>query len=151
MKKFDIAGRSKVWFIMSLLVIIPGIFCMFTKGFNFGIDFTGGTIIDMKFEQPVSIAQVRASLAKFGLDGATIQLSGAQSDVLESQDVMVRAADMEEDQRKEDQRKAGMESGWLPLRRRPLSRARRGNAAAARLQLPHLREEGPLASPRERA
>ena len=39
MKKFDIAGRSKVWFIMSLLVIIPGIFCMFTKGFNFGIDF----------------------------------------------------------------------------------------------------------------
>ena len=101
MKKFDIAGRSKVWFIMSLLVIIPGIFCMFTKGFNFGIDFTGGTIIDMKFEQPVSIAQVRASLAKFGLDGATIQLSGAQSDVLESQDVMVRAADMEEDQRKE--------------------------------------------------
>ena len=100
MKKFDIAGRSKVWFIMSLLVIIPGIFCMFTKGFNFGIDFTGGTIIDMKFEQPVTIAQVRASLAKFGLDGATIQLSGAQSDVLESQDVMVRAADMEEDQRK---------------------------------------------------
>ena len=101
MKKFDVAGRTKVWFIISLFVIIPGIFCMFTKGFNFGIDFTGGTIIDMKFEQPVTISQVRTSLAKYGLDGATIQLSGAQSDVMESQDVMIRAADMEEDQRKE--------------------------------------------------
>ena len=101
MNKFDVAGRTKVWFIISLFVIIPGIFCMFTKGFNFGIDFTGGTIIDMKFEQPVTISQVRTSLAKYGLDGATIQLSGAQSDVMESQDVMIRAADMEEDQRKE--------------------------------------------------
>ena len=101
MNKFDVAGRTKVWFIISLFVIIPGIFCMFTKGFNFGIDFTGGTIIDMKFEQPVTISQVRTSLAKYGLDGATIQLSGAQSDVMESQDVMIRATDMEEDQRKE--------------------------------------------------
>ena len=101
MNKLNIAGHTKLWFIMSLIVIIPGIFCMFTKGFNFGIDFTGGTIIDMKFEQPVTISQVRTSLAKYGLDGATIQLSGAQSDVMESQDVMIRAADMEEDQRKE--------------------------------------------------
>ena len=101
MKKLNIAGHTKLWFIMSLIVIIPGIFCMFTKGFNFGIDFTGGTIIDMKFEQPVTISQVRTSLAKYGLDGATIQLSGAQSDVMESQDVMIRATDMEEDQRKE--------------------------------------------------
>ena len=101
MNKLNIAGHTKLWFIMSLIVIIPGIFCMFTKGFNFGIDFTGGTIIDMKFEQPVTISQVRTSLAKYGLDGATIQLSGAQSDVMESQDVMIRATDMEEDQRKE--------------------------------------------------
>lgn len=100
MTKFNIAGHSKVWFIISLLVIIPGIFCMFTKGFNFGIDFTGGTIIDLKFDQPVTIQQVRSSLANFGYEGAQIQLSGAQSDVLESNDVMIRTTDMEEEQRK---------------------------------------------------
>lgn len=100
MTKLNIAGHSKVWFIISLLVIIPGIFCMFTKGFNFGIDFTGGTIIDLKFDQPVTIQQVRSSLANFGYEGAQIQLSGAQSDVLESNDVMIRTTDMEEEQRK---------------------------------------------------
>lgn len=100
MTKFNIAGHSKVWFIISLLVIIPGICCMFTKGFNFGIDFTGGTIIDLKFDQPVTIQQVRSSLANFGYEGAQIQLSGAQSDVLESNDVMIRTTDMEEEQRK---------------------------------------------------
>ncbi|MBR6013085.1 MAG: protein translocase subunit SecF [Selenomonadaceae bacterium] len=101
MPKFDIAGRAKIWFIVSLLIIIPGIFSMATRGLNFGIDFTGGTIIDLKFEQPVEISKVRESLKPFGLDGATIQLSGESSDVSASTDVMIRTIDLEENQRKE--------------------------------------------------
>lgn len=101
MPKFDLAGHRKIWFLISALIIIPGIICMFVRGFNFGIDFTGGTIIDLKFSQPVTIAEVRTSLAKYGLDGSTIQLSGAQSDVTASEDVMIRTTDLEEDQRKE--------------------------------------------------
>lgn len=58
-KRFDIVGHRKIWYILSLLVIIPGIFCMFTKGFNFGIDFTGGTIIDLRFDREVAITEVR--------------------------------------------------------------------------------------------
>ncbi len=101
MPKFDLAGHRKIWFLISALIIIPGIICMFVRGFNFGIDFTGGTIIDLKFAQPVTIAEVRTSLAKSGLDGSTIQLSGAQSAVTSSEDVMIRTTDLEEDQRKE--------------------------------------------------
>ncbi|MBR4153009.1 MAG: protein translocase subunit SecF [Selenomonadaceae bacterium] len=101
MPSFDIAGRGKVWFVISLLVIIPGLISMVTRGFNFGIDFTGGTIIDLKFEKPVAIAQIRESLKPFGLDGATIQLSGESSDVETSTDVMIRTVDLEEVQRKE--------------------------------------------------
>ena len=101
MPSFDIAGRGKMWFIISLIVIVPGLISMVTRGFNFGIDFTGGTIIDLKFEQPVAIAQVRDSLKPFGLDGATIQLSGDTSDVSTARDVMIRTVDLEENQRKE--------------------------------------------------
>ncbi|MCI7056135.1 MAG: protein translocase subunit SecF [Selenomonas bovis] len=101
MPKFDLAGHRKIWFLISALIIIPGIICMFVRGFNFGIDFTGGTIIDLKFAQPVTIAEVRTSLSKYGLDGSTIQLSGAQSDVTSSEDVMIRTTDLEEEQRKE--------------------------------------------------
>lgn len=101
MPKFDIAGRAKIWFIISLLIIIPGLISMATRGFNFGIDFTGGTIIDLKFEQPVTLSAVRDSLRPFGLDGATIQLSGDTSDVESSNNVMIRTTDLEENQRKE--------------------------------------------------
>lgn len=101
MPKFDIAGRAKIWFIISLLIIIPGLISLATRGLNFGIDFTGGTIIDLKFEQPVEISKVRESLKPFGLDGATIQLSGESSDVASSTDVMIRTIDLEETQRKE--------------------------------------------------
>ena len=101
MNKLDIAGRSKIWFAISTVVIVAGIICMFTKGFNFGIDFTGGTIVDLKFERPVAIAEVRTSLAKFGLEGSQIQLAGAESGVTEAENVMIRTTDMEEAQRKE--------------------------------------------------
>ena len=100
MPKFDIAGRRKIWFIISLLVIIPGLISMATRGFNFGIDFTGGTIIDLKFEQPVTIVQVRDSLRQYSLDGSVIQLSGEESGVESSQDVMIRTVDLEENERK---------------------------------------------------
>ncbi|MBR1398382.1 MAG: protein translocase subunit SecF [Selenomonadaceae bacterium] len=100
MPSFDIAGKSKLWFIISLLVIIPGLISMVTRGFNFGIDFTGGTIIDLKFEQPVNISQIRDALRPYGLDGSTIQLSGETSDVESSTDVMIRTVDLEENDRK---------------------------------------------------
>ena len=101
MNKLDIAGRSKIWFAISTVIIVAGLICMFTRGFNFGIDFTGGTIIDLKFERPVAIAEVRTSLAKFGLEGSQIQLTGAETGVTEAENVMIRTTDMEEEQRKE--------------------------------------------------
>lgn len=101
MPKFDIAGHRKIWFLLSLLLIIPGFICMGVRGFNFGIDFTGGTIIDLRFEQPVTLSDVRSSLAKYGLDGSTIQLAGAESSIESSENVMIRTVDLEENQRKE--------------------------------------------------
>ena len=101
MPKFDIAGRAKIWFIISLLIIIPGLISMLVRGFNFGIDFTGGTIMDLKFEQPVEISTVRDALKPFGLDGSTIQLSGESSDVTAANNVMIRTVDLEEVQRKD--------------------------------------------------
>ena len=100
MPKFDIAGRYKVWFVISLLVIVPGLISMAVRGLNFGIDFTGGTIIDLKFEQPIRIEQIRDSLRAYGLEGSTIQLSGETSGVESSTDVMIRTVDLEENDRK---------------------------------------------------
>lgn len=97
---FDILKYSKLWFTISLVVIAFGVFSMFTRGFNFGIDFTGGTIVDMRFENQVTLTEIRDVLKDYNLDNATIQLSGDASDVAVSNDVMIRTVDLEESQRK---------------------------------------------------
>jgi preprotein translocase subunit SecF len=100
MQKIDIIGKRKWWYIISLVIIIPGIICMFTRGFNLGIDFTGGTIIDLKFDKPVSIMDVRDVLKTYKLDNSTIQLAGEDSSAAVSQSVMIRTVDLEENDRK---------------------------------------------------
>ena len=98
---FDIMKYSKLWFAISSTLIVLALCCMFTRGFNFGIDFTGGTIIDMRFERQVTLTEIRDVLKGYNLDNATIQLSGEASNVESSQDVMIRTIDLEENQRKE--------------------------------------------------
>lgn len=98
MPKFDIVGRRKWWYLLSILIIIPGVFSMFTRGFNLGIDFTGGTILDLKFARPVAVAEVREALKDYKLDGSTIQLSNVESGDV-SQNVMVRTTDLPEETR----------------------------------------------------
>lgn len=100
MQKFDIVGRRKLWYTLSLLVIIPGIICMFTKGFNLGIDFTGGTIIDLRFAKSVTITDVRDVLKEYKLDNSMIQLAGDNSSDSLAQDVMIRTVDLSENDRK---------------------------------------------------
>ena len=74
---------------------------MVTRGFNMGIDFTGGTIMDLRFEKAVNINDVRAVLNEYNLSNSTIQLSGESSSSTESENVMIRTVDLEEQERKE--------------------------------------------------
>ncbi|MBR5162839.1 MAG: protein translocase subunit SecF [Schwartzia sp.] len=100
MYNFDIVGRRKLWYFISLCVIIPGIVSMFVRGFNFGIDFTGGTLIELRFDEKVSIGAVREVMKGYDLDNSMIQLFGDASDATEARDVMIRTVDLEESDRK---------------------------------------------------
>lgn len=101
MARFDIIGKRKIWYAISSLLIIASLFFMVTRGFNMGIDFTGGTIMDLRFEKAVNINDVRAVLNEYNLSNSTIQLSGESSSSTESENVMIRAVDLEEQERKE--------------------------------------------------
>lgn len=100
MQKFDFIGRRKVWYILSVLVIIFGIISMVTRGFNLGIDFTGGTIMDLKFSQPVTVIEVRDVLKKYNLDNSMIQLSGVEN-VNSSDNVLIRTIDLSDETKKD--------------------------------------------------
>ena len=73
---------------------------MFVKGFNLGIDFTGGTIIELRFDKAASITDVREVMKGYNLDNSMIQLSGDESSATEARDVMIRTVDLEENERK---------------------------------------------------
>lgn len=100
MQKFDFIGRRKIWYLLSVLIIIPGIISMTTQGFNLGIDFTGGTIIDLKFSQPVTVVEVRDVLKEYNLDNSMIQLSGAEN-ATSSDNVLIRTIDLSDETRKD--------------------------------------------------
>lgn len=83
-KTIDFMSRSKYAFMLSILMIGASIFVLSTKWLNWGLDFTGGTLIEIGFEQPANLPQIRQALEKEGFGDAIVQNFGS------SQDVMVR-------------------------------------------------------------
>lgn len=70
--------RRKVFYIISLLIIIPGLVSLVMNGLNLGIDFTGGSIVQVQMESSVQSAQVRSVLKEIGMDRADVSKSGNQ-------------------------------------------------------------------------
>lgn len=97
--KFDIIGKRYWWFLLSALVLIPGIISMAVQGFNLGIDFTGGTLLDLKFAHPVTVVEVRDVLKTHNLENSTIQLA-ATGQVESSTNVFVRTRVLDENERR---------------------------------------------------
>jgi preprotein translocase subunit SecF len=62
-----------VWFGISALLIIISIISLSTRGIHFGIDFTGGTELDIQSKQGTTLSQVRGVMGKFGFSSAQIQ------------------------------------------------------------------------------
>ncbi|KAE9535165.1 protein translocase subunit SecF [Ursidibacter sp. B-7004-1] len=69
-------------FLFSIIVTGLCIFTVATKGFNWGLDFTGGTVIETNFSQPADLAKVRDVLDKNGYPSALVQTFGGQKDVM---------------------------------------------------------------------
>ena len=79
--KFNFMGKRLMAMVLSLLLIAASIGALATKGLNFGVDFTGGAVIEVGYSQPTELAGVRAALSKdFG--DAQVQHFGASTDVL---------------------------------------------------------------------
>lgn len=70
-----LVARRYLWFTISLIIIVPGLISLILFGLKLGIDFTGGTLWELEFEQTVDTADVQAALADFGYSGATVQTS----------------------------------------------------------------------------
>ena len=85
-RRLNIIGRRNLFFAISLIVIIPGILSMATKGFLLGIDFAGGTEFTITFADQPSVASVEDAVAADPLTagGTVIQAGGAGGYIIRS-------------------------------------------------------------------
>lgn len=67
---------------ISLLTFIVSVFFLFTKGLNLGVDFTGGTVMEVGYTQSADVNKVRNVLVKLGMPDVSVQNFGTSRDVL---------------------------------------------------------------------
>jgi preprotein translocase subunit SecF len=79
---FRFMEKRRIWYVFSALLIVGSIVAVAVRGLNFGIDFTGGVVIEAGYSAPADLDATREALAGAGLAGAQVQSFGTASDVL---------------------------------------------------------------------
>ena len=75
-------GKRKLAMVFSLLLIMISIGSLVTKGLNFGIDFTGGYLIEVGYQNDVNLDQIRTALADADFKDAQVQNFGSSKDII---------------------------------------------------------------------
>ncbi len=95
---FDIIKKTNLWFLLSGVLIAVAVFALSFNTFvhgkpmNFGIDFTGGTLLNLRFEKEVPLTEVRKVLDEYKLGESVIQKSGER-------DILIRTLPLEAETR----------------------------------------------------
>ena len=124
------ATRRKIALVLSAVFVIVSLASLATRGLDFGIDFTGGILLEVGYEQPADLEAIRGTLADAGFADAQVQLFGRDTDVL------VRLPPQPEDSaiQVRDQLQATLEAGGqkIDLRRMETVSAQVGSELAER-------------------
>ena len=99
--KIDVIGKRKIWYAVSIVILVAGLVSLLVQGMNLGIDFIGGNRINVQFAQQVDIADLRTALTENGLEGSKIQEMSDGS-------YLLKTAEMDQD--KQDAVMADLES-----------------------------------------
>ncbi len=78
----DFLGKRKKFYLVSIIIIISGIGALFIKGIPLGIDFLGGTEVQVRFQNDINVSELRDVMAGAGFPGMEIKTMGTDKDVL---------------------------------------------------------------------
>ena len=82
LRTINFMGVRNIAFGVTVLLTVLALFSWFHKGLNYGLDFTGGTLIELTYEKPADVTLVRNELVKAGYHEAIVQSFGATTDLL---------------------------------------------------------------------
>lgn len=80
--KIDFMGQRKVAAVISSILLLIAIASLFIQQLNFGIDFTGGTVVEVGYEEAVDLATLRSALEDSPFNDASVQYFGTANEVL---------------------------------------------------------------------
>jgi len=80
--RIDFMGRRRIAVVFSAIVLLASIGSLATRGLNFGLDFTGGTLVEVAYPAAPSLEAVRGALAESGYENFTVQTFGTASDIV---------------------------------------------------------------------
>lgn len=80
--KIDFMGQRKKAAIFSIIICVASLVILAVKGLNLGLDFTGGTQIEVSYEQVADISNIREQLSQAGFPEATVQPYGSTREIL---------------------------------------------------------------------
>lgn len=80
--KYNFMGIRYIAMAFSVVLITASIISFFVRGLTFGLDFTGGTLIEVSYKQPVQLEKIRTNLHNNGFADAVLQYFGTDRDVI---------------------------------------------------------------------
>lgn len=92
----DLVGKRYLWFLLSLLIIVPGLISLTVHGLRLSIDFTGGSLWELQLNRLVQPGEVRQVLADHGIDDALVQTA-------ENNVVLIRVRELKEGSQEKEQ------------------------------------------------
>ena len=78
----DFMGKRRIALVLSAVVVLVSLGSLVTRGLNFGLDFTGGDLLEIAYAGEADLADIRAALTEEGFDNPVVQNFGTVSDVL---------------------------------------------------------------------
>ncbi len=81
-KDIPFMSYGRITTAISLITFILAVYFLWAKGLNYGVDFTGGTVMEVKYPQAADIGKIRSAMDGIGLKDATVQNFGTSRDVL---------------------------------------------------------------------
>ena len=82
MPTFDFMGKRRIATVLSILLVVGSLGLLAVQGLNWGLDFTGGTLVEVAFEKPTPPQQVRDELEAAGYVNGVVQNFGTEQDIL---------------------------------------------------------------------
>ena len=82
MKTLDFMGKRRIAAVFSLVLLTVALGSLFTKQVNWGLDFTGGTLVEVHYSDVAQLSEIRSTLDEGGFAGAVVVSFGSDRDVM---------------------------------------------------------------------